>query len=340
MLLRLLCILIIIVALSEPIIQYGGNPNSGKIFPFNNPFSKDFFNQSRKVYNVGARPRHYPLIKHVIKSYHVANNKSLYDLNNGNLDYVIDTELNIASLYNSSHTDIRFVCSLYAPSLLLISPNDNNIIDLGDIKHFSCDVSIAINGDRNSEQYKALTMILSMYPETSNVHIRTLKSEQILDGYGNDYLIYADLVFDNNHTIRALTDKVPSHLVSIKKVNTGDYFIRDSEKVFFKKYPYLNKDMIDIIQLQKNYPFLSQVHNRDLYYPTIKCRYILLSNTKISSNEIQRILSHILFLIQSRKEPVSKLFRDVTVTDISHMTIPIPIHKGATHIYKQLKLHS
>jgi TRAP-type uncharacterized transport system substrate-binding protein len=284
------------------------------------------------------------------------SNISLDDLNDYKLDFLIDTELNIAPKYmgKNVHKNLRYVCSLYAPALLLIAPNDSNIVDLGDIKHYTCKVVIAVHGDQTTERYQALVQLLSVYGEQTmkNVSIINLDQKALLQGYGSTFKIYADLALLQNPIIRALTDKVPSHLVSSRKINAGGYYITYSERPFYERYPYYNKEMIDMTQLLRYYPLLAPVHNRDLYYPTINIHYILLCHDKIPKAKVQDVLHKVLLLMQTKwdgqrlkrldqkeKQIVSKMFKGTTIADISHMSTAITLHEGAEQVYTDIQLH-
>lgn len=318
-----------------------------KLVPFHNPFATTFFHQKEHLFRVYASQidLHRPLIIRSIGPHLVSGalQSPLDSLNNYNLDFVIDTELNIAPKYMGKkvHNNLRFVCSLYKSSLLLIAPNSSNIIDLGDIKHYTCKVSIGVAGDRSTEQYQAVVQILSAYGEqtTKNINIVNLDRKALMEGYGTTFIIYADLTTSKSSLIRALTDKIPSHLVSLHKINTGGYHVTYQEKPFYKRYPYYRKEMIDIIQLRRNYPLLSQVHNRDLYYPTIRTGYALLCHDKVPDSKIQNILHQILILMYEKGGIVSQLFKGITIIDLGHISTVIPIHQGAEQVYRDIQLH-
>jgi len=352
----------------------------GSLFPFDNPFDQSFYYQEQHVYKtyIGSDAEletlHEPLIKHTIghnAKYQIvktlgsgsgSGSDSISELNDYRLDFIIEPELNIGPKYISeTHRNVRFVCALYSATLLLLSPNNINIIDLGDVRHWKkptgcpCKVRIAISGDEHSAGYQILTHVLSF--ESNVVHnieiISSLTPGQLLAGYGSEYQIYAELACSKNTIIRALTDRVPSHLVQSRKINSGNYFITDRERPFYRKYPYFRKKLLDIAHLQRVYPSLTQVHNRDLYYPTIQVRYVLLTNDQVPSEKIKDVLERILKLMytfwdpgsqhltQSKSERyfISQLFRGTSVTDISYITTEIPTHDIAKQIYTQAQLY-
>jgi hypothetical protein len=344
-----------------PAIQTGGGEPEHPIFPLHNPLKKHFYHQDVRMYNIYAHDKdlHRPLIIHTIGSHLLHDRASsmsmsmsmstpLHSLAVGKLDYVIDTEQSIAQQDHSS-PDLRFICSLYSASMLILAPNGVNIIDLGDISHYTCIVTVAVTNDH---AYGAIKHVLSMYP-SDNVQISKMSKEEILERYGSSKsLIFVDLACGKNNDIRTLTDKVPSHLVSMRKVNSGSYYVTDSERPLYVKHPYLRKGMVDIIPFKKYYPQLTQVHNRDIYYPTVKSRYVLLTNRTIPDSTVQDLLHKVLFLMGKRaggpstgsigdreQYAVTQLFKGTTVTDISHLTIPILVHPGAAEVYKAIGLH-
>jgi hypothetical protein len=349
------------------------------IFPFDDPFDQSFYHPKRHIYKtyIGSDAEletlHGPLIKHTIghdSKYQIvktlssgSSSSSISDLNDYKLDFIIEPELNIGPKYISEvHQNVRFVCALYSADLLLLTPNSINIIDLGDIRHWKkptgcpCKVRIAISGDEHSAGYQILTHLLSFESDVVNniEFVSSVTPGQLLAGYGSEYQIYADLASSKNTIIRTLTDRVPSHLVRSNKINGGNYFITDRERPFYRKYPYFRKKLLDILQLRRAYPSLSQVHNRDLYYPTIQVRYVLLTNDHVPDEKIKDVLERILKLMytfwdpgsqplsQSKSERfyISKLFQGTSVLDISYIATRIPTHDIAKQIYTQAQLHS
>lgn len=360
MIILILLIMIILISILTPAPVQHQTGGDSQYFPFYNPFKTTFFHTYKKIYNIySSNHIHTALLDQSIgkESYQIrdrpVSSSILNDLHNHNLDFVVDTELNIAPSYKNQ-TNVRFICSLYAPALLLLSPNSDNILDIGDIKYFNCEVGIGILAPQTSERYQTVLHLLSFYiPERRNIKIYSMNEEELLQGYGSKFRIYADLATYRNRLVHLLTDKLPSHFVSMRKINGGSYHITDSEKPFYSKYPYFKKEMLDIKQMQRYYPSLTQVHNRDLYYPTIKVHYILLCNKGIPNKTVEDILHKILKLKHTRwnlgyklntkdqrqRYFVSKLFEDVTLTDISHLSTDIAIHPGAEKVYRDLQLH-
>jgi hypothetical protein len=332
-----------------------------KLVPFHNPFEAEFFHKKERIYDVYASQdeMHRPLLIHTVGPHLIHHTRvPLDELNDYKLDFVIDTELDVAPKYmgKNVHGNIRFVCSLYSPALLLIAPNDSNIVDMGDIKHYSCKVVIAVDGDEITERHQALMQLLSSYSNDTldNIEVLHLSREKLLNGYGSDYTVYADLAVLKNPVIKALTDKVPSHLVSIRKINSGSHQVTYTERPFYQRYPFYNKHMVDIQQLQRYYPMLAPVHNRDLYYPTIHTHYVLLCHNKIPAWKIQDVMHKTLYLMkvhwpidskldsleQREKQEVSKLFKGTTVAELAHIITAIPAHQGAKDVFAELHLHS
>lgn len=329
-----------------------------QFFPFSNPFKPKFYKDKHEIYQVYVDnyELHRPLLNNVMESYALNTDNemgtnALHNLNNYTTDFVLDTELNIAPRYlGTAQPNIRFVCSLYSPALLLLSPNNSNIIDMGDLKHWSCKVKIAVN---RSSNYQAIMALLAQY-ESDNAEIIPVTSDNLMKGYGTEYQVYADLAMSYDEIISKLTQKVPSHLVSMRNINGGEYHITLSEQAFYRNYPYYEKDMIELKTLQQYYPQLAQVHNRDLYYPTIKTKYVLLCHDRIRSKPLSTIVHKILVLMhqhwpaghkittlgQQERRIVNQLFKGTTVTDITHISTTIPIHDSVKEIYRKLQLHS
>lgn len=318
-------------ALREGMDSKGGRK---QLFPFANPFNPAFFHKEKRLYKTGTTYSESvkKIISDSVVSYLKDGKDGIDRLDTYDLDFVVDTELNIATNYSKGQkNNVRFVCSMYASSLLLIAPNDTNIIDIGDIKHYTCKVTIVVN----PSSYHALVKLLSVFELRDKVLIQTVSSVQTETTWPRfpfiyaTYVTYGDPGMKVDPLVRRLTESVPSHLVSMRKVNSGSYFVTYQEQPFYKQHPYFYKSMIDIIQLQRQYPLLSQVHNRDLYYPTIRMHYVLLCHNKVSNDKIQNVVRTV-------------LRRTVTLTaaDISHMTVAIPMHEGAKEVFRNIQLHT
>lgn len=357
----LILILILTLTLTDISTEHYQNPATMddeqlQIFPFKSPFRPKFYKDKPsmlKIYTDHDK-LHRPLLNNIMNSYTLKNLQpadSLASLNTYSTDFVLDTELNIATRYlGTRQPNIRFVCALYSPSLLLLAPNDTNIIDMGDLKHWSCKVKIGID---NSSNQQAIMSLLAQY-ESDNAEIIPMSRDNLIKGYGVDYQVYADLAMSYNSIISELTKSTPTHLVSMRNINGGKYHVTLSEQDFYRNYPYYEKDIIEIKTLQQYYPQLSQVHNRDIYYPTIKTKYVLLCHDRIKDKQLSSIVHKILFLMhqhwpdgyritslkQQEQRFVNQMFKGTTVVDITHISTTIPIHDAVKEIYRELQLHS
>ena len=191
-------------------------------------------------------------------------------------------------------------------------------------------ISIAIS---NLQSKQCLDDLLNAYNLTK-YKILVQSEEDIFQNYGSKYDIYFDVTMHPNLFFKLLTEKMPSHMVTINKINGGNYFVQMSEQSFYKKYPYYKKDMIDRISLTKYYrqispPKISQ------HIQTIKSHLILLTHKDVSDDIIQTTLRKVVYQLHS-----NPLFKGLTPADIGYTGLMIPYHNGTNKIYKKLQLIS
>ena len=252
-------------------------------------------------------------------------------LNSHTVDFLVTYGYDVAPLLKRNN-NIRFVCGLYSQIVSILAPDQSNILDLGDIIDRLIDgtISIAIS---NLQSKQCLDDLLNAYNLTK-YKILVQSEEDIFQNYGSKYDIYFDVTMHPNLFFKLLTEKMPSHMVTINKINGGNYFVQMSEQSFYKKYPYYKKDMIDRISLTKYYrqispPKISQ------HIQTIKSHLILLTHKDVSDDIIQTTLRKVVYQLHS-----NPLFKGLTPADIGYTGLMIPYHNGTNKIYKKLQLIS
>ena len=173
-----------------------------KMFPFHNPFNDSFYNKTEHQYKILAHSFNRQILNDIIGKSHIYtsisdNRADIVDmLDQYAVDFAVAPELSITPSYKAQK-NVRFVASLYSSVITIIAPNDTNIIDLGDIKHYTCTVTIALTGNKQSPSYICLLQLLSRYPKSlqENVSIKFLNDEDVIKEYGDTYNLYFALIF-------------------------------------------------------------------------------------------------------------------------------------------------
>jgi len=310
------------------------------MFPFHSPLSTDFHHYKEHTItisnNMTERGR---IITSELKT-EVRDNP----------DIKLVPELELLELLelsdNSNYNGYSFVATLHQPILLLLVRDETGMIEFNDIQHYTCKVKIGIP-HKDSTERRIISDILNYYPDSvkNNTDIIPLNkwttnhstvgptSGLIL---GHDYHIHAQLVYPGktNSIIRKLTEEQPSHLMTMVRINGGNYFITGKEKAFYKKNTYYEKALYDLQRSIKFYPQLSRIGSQQysLYLPTIKCRYLLLAKDSVDNRTINKIIRKLFILYTSRK------IKEMTLTDMVRNVTKLPIHPASKKIYGHLHL--
>jgi hypothetical protein len=203
----------------------------------------------------------------------------LDDMNEGNLDLAIVRRVgNVASRPN-----VGFVGNLMNSTMMIMSPNQYNIYDLADLAKVN-NVQIKVN---NVASMQVMKDILKMYPDITNVTVT--ENATIAPA------VYAFLVVHPSPEISILVKAEPMHVVTMNKLNKGDYFVAgETEQKFYKENLFYEKASFDMHRnAVKYYPGLS-MRGKLLYYPTIQYKYALFANMKFSSDAVKRILLNLM----------------------------------------------
>lgn len=323
-------IIIIILILLIP------SDSNHKIFPLSSPFNTDFHIEPETTVTI-RNDSNTPLIKTIL-----TNAKIKFQEVKSQPDIWLAPELHL----QRNQYDLNFIATISYPLLLLLTSDTNGIMELGDIQHYCqsdgnpCIVKIAVPSVSSAE-YFIIRDILAEYPKTvqDNTVIISLQDNPNYT-YGTDYQILAKLTEQNttDTDIKNATELVPSHIIAITRINTGNYFKTHSEKQFFQKNNVYEKALFDIFSATKQYPVLTRVGQQQfsLYIPTIKCKYQLVCKNTVKPQIITKILREILDMYTHRK------FYDygvgMTILDIASNDGDYPYHPAALDIYKELHL--
>lgn len=303
-----LCIVTLIICINS--YTYEGFSAHQNIFPFVSPLNKQFshdYTQQTTTY----------LMSNYRQLVHPKISSLLTGINNTNsaADMIVLPEMD-----NNLYKSYKFVAVLSQPSLLLLTPNDSNIIDLGDIRLHKCIVKIAVF---TTVEYRMIIDILKYYPNLVSNNAKIIRWMPHMK-YGKDYQIMAKLLMPDrvDKIIKVHTEQIPSHLITIININSGDYLVKDTESPFFTEHRYYNKELYDLHKSIQHYPLLSRVGSQkySLYLPTISCRFNIIAKPKVNRVIIINILT--------RLERLIKTEHGLTIT-----------RKNLSYTYSKLRLH-
>jgi len=153
--------------------------------------------------------------------------------------------------------------------LFIISPNDYPLRDLADVIKSRPALKIGIRKAGQAQMlYEQLKEVFPMLGRKTTAVL--LEDDQIISGYTYSYHIYMDfLPLERDIFITGLSEKTPSHLMTVRSLNAGNFFITDGERPFYTKYPQYQKALLEKNVILHIYPYLAIIE-RVLYVPTIK----------------------------------------------------------------------
>ena len=238
----------------------------------------------------------------------------LDDMNEGKLDLAVVRRVgNVVSRPN-----VGFVGNLMNSTLMIMSPNQYNIHDLADLAKVN-NVQIKVN---NLASMQVMRDILKMYPDITNVTVT--ENATIAPA------VYAFLVVHPSPEIAALVKGEPMHVVTMNKLNKGDYYVAgETEEKFYNENRFYEKATFDMHRnAVKYYPGLS-MRGKLLYYPTIKYKYALFAHMKFSPDAVKRILLNLM----------SK--RIMSETEVAHDPDRlVNTHPGAREVYLSKRIYT
>jgi hypothetical protein len=219
--------------------------------------------------------------------------------------------------------EYAFVGNVMDSKLILMSPNQFPLQDLSDLKQIqSAVIQVPDNGTAN-----VIKNLISEYPDV------TVTGIKIRIGAGVEQpIMYAFMMMNNGNAspeIAKLVRQEPMHVVTMSKINNGNYFVSDTEKPFFEKHKAYEKSSFDMHnEGVKFYPGLS-IRGQLLYYPTIKYKYTLYARTDFSTDAVNRLLTHI---IDKKIMPLAEVGYNPEES--------LPTHRGALEVYQKLNIYT
>jgi hypothetical protein len=295
-------------------------PFSDGMLPFSNPISSKFFIVNNHTYRVSALPSQD--ISRLVGSYSrsAPAPSDIAKLDRYELDFAVKLELDAFRQYRRSHTNVRLIAPIYTLHVVMITPNDSNIVEFSDIGRYSCKVNILVTSRRD---HQCLRHILANYSATLRSQVNVVMSSDLRAQYldASPAVVYFTMTSDLHRSpnLTTLTQALPSHLVAPRIINDGTYHITDAQRPFYSRYPYYHKAMVDLQRYRRLYPMLTTVPSVSrtmIYMPTIKTSYVLLCHDRISVSKVREIMGNIT--------------RDEMVLNDGHSAhIAIPLHSPA-----------
>lgn len=301
------------------------------MLPFNNPLSNAFFKASKDTVKV-SRDKHTVNLSSYLPDNVLCTEKNIESKLLEQLD-VHKIDLAVVSgeaLYNAiyglkqyeglKYKNIRFVTVLDRSKMVLLCPNKFNFVDLIDIKNSQFVININV-GPRFSVHHNCAFNIFNYMGLGSYVKFNHISNMKLLESYGKNVDMVFRITEHPDKLINKLSEKVISHLLSIKSVNTGHLYnkLTDNERDFYSTFPMFHRDLHDMKRIiPKMYPHLTQPNNEHvLYIPTVSVSQILMTHNKLKTQVIFDLLKK----------------RDVPITDkIIH--IPVKYSKGTKKYLK------
>jgi len=232
----------------------------------------------------------------------------------------------------SDFTDIRAVCSLYNADIMVLVPNYLEILDFADIQtHYEQHhgkIRINVNNRGSSHELSCLEILnylnLRDYVELTYF---TLQSGEAEMQYGTGYDMAYHIDFHPSELIRMLSDKIPSHFVSL------DHLGRD--KLFHLSYSTYLSDSHHLLDLiPQKYPKLTIPNHLVIQLPTINTPYILVCHRDVEPSVIMDILQRIQSMIESHHVP--EFVKDrVTPLHLSYIKVDLALHQGSIAYYRK-----
>lgn len=331
----LLIVILVVIILMSLWIQEGFIDSSTEVraFPLHNPFKALFYTPIQHTYKVIANAQHHDLLRKIVgdAQYTTAPDNDVVNLiNEGVYDFAVVPKLLAERAVR--HENVRFVTGLHSATATFIGPNDSNLIDIGDFRHYSCPVSIGV---MQGPDQACLSHILNAADAPAQI-ITYKSAEELANVYGSGYMIYFGLVDlrHMNDIIQKLTEKQPSHVLAMQKINRGAYHITYDETTFYQTHPYYQKDMIDTIRMRQQYPMLGSIGHTVLHIPSIKTRYILICNMNIPDKKIQELMAKVLRIIRT-----DKVFKGITIPDMNLGRSNLAFHPASHAIFNDLSAY-
>jgi hypothetical protein len=194
-----------------------------------------------------------------------------------------DADIIIQNFYKGE--SVRFVANMLESTVILMAPNEFSVQDLSDLKN----VESAVIGANNPEAVTVMQDLLAEYPDVSGIKVKV--STEITN---EKPLMYAFVTRHPSKEIANLVKSQPMHVVTMNKINNGNYFVSDSEKPFYRKHEIYQKASFDMHKDGvKYYPGLS-IRGQLLYYPTIKFYYSIYARADFPAVAVERLLDELL----------------------------------------------
>ena len=230
-------------------------------------------------------------------------------------EYVTE-DADLAIIPNLPFTPMSFVGGIKDSMLMILAPNRYKLIDFIELNQYK-DVKIKVSDGFTAQIMKDIVSYYKLEANVSEISITAANP-----------MIYASLV--SSHPDKNMANIImnnPMHLVTVGRINGGNYFIGPDEIDFFKQHPYYFKSNYDILDKGAKYQGLTR-NGSAIYHPTISIRLALYAKDTVNPDIVTRILKAII-----KQKQLSNV-------DISNDRTKGLMHPGAIKVYKLLNLHT
>ena len=292
------------------------------LFIYNNKLSEDFIDNNLKIglkKNTYSEKLIYSLFQDYDKYYMNTELNIINNINNYNINYgIISLETYDEFLKSENiENNINFIASLYNINVNILSTNNSNVKL---IKNLIYDRIYYINVIyENSIHHNLCIKILK--------HLNILQFFKflfILDIKKNININKMDILFyvgiNPSNYIKELLKKINMHYINLNLTDN-----------FFKNNKIFKKELLNLHDININYPHLTIIDRNNNYISTISTKMILISNNKSEFKHITRIF---------KLKEENKLLNKLTLIENSYPILDIPYNKGVIEFYKMLKIHT
>jgi hypothetical protein len=324
--------------------------------PWDNPFNASFYQAKRPIYTYYAE--HQVDQARFRAGFQYLQLASRPAVNLQSADFAVLSELEAKTARNKG-----FVCGVSSPVFLLLVSDQLNLVEFGEIQYFGSRdtdgrglvsftpgrVRLAVPG-RNERTM--LNDLLAAYPPELAHHITILPWHRDLQ-FGRDYDIFVSLAVHPDPVFKYVVDqhfrvfRSGGHLMTMLKVNGGDYFVVAAERPFYRRHPYYTKRLFNLIDSISYYPVITRIGSQQFswFIPTFSCNYLLVADPRVENLTVQRMLG---WVAKTILDPTPRL-KDwgwpsdhpagaMSFPQATYNRVGLPNHPGATQFYRAINI--
>lgn len=362
---NILFILIIVVIAIAIAILFGRSglegfaekPREQYMIPFDSPFNTGFFKIKEKKTEIGVIHNSFEAKFAALLAPGNANcpkvtrnRDAIKQVNSRKLDFAIVLEDVLYDAINSINMfkgmkleNLRHVATLYSGNVNIICPNDLPVSDLSDIIRLNRKLNISVGQKQSQHHICAMKILRYLELEGRINYVYSASEDDIVDLYRKGKVDIVWQVSEHPSTlIKKTSNAVLSHFVNMIALNNGDLYKNTlSETEFYESHESYQKALHDLDDLiPRVYPKLTVQDRNQLYAPTIKSNYVLITHDHTPDRNVSGFLNTIIEYI--KKPPVTRLYflKSITTAGLSHNKLRIEYHPAAAAIYRKMNFTS